>query len=89
MANPAERERGARNADLGTRNRIIEPIDGLQHKASTGITRLSQAMELVRASASANEGNFGNDEEGVEPNESKYDANCERNVHASSVTFGM
>jgi hypothetical protein len=65
MASPAERQGCAGNADLGARNRVIKPIDGLQRKASTGITRSSQAMELVRASTSANEGKFGDDEEGV------------------------
>jgi hypothetical protein len=65
MTSPAEREGCAGNADLGTRNRVVEPIDGLQRKASTGITRISQTVELVRTSTSANEGKFRNNEEGV------------------------
>jgi hypothetical protein len=65
MTNPAEREGRTGDADLGTGNRVIEPINGLERKASTGIARISQATELVRASAGATEGKFRNDIEGV------------------------
>jgi hypothetical protein len=65
MAYPAVGERRAGDADLGTGYRVIQPIDGLQRKASASITCVSQTTELVRACACANEGKFGNDKEGI------------------------